>query len=52
MDTFAVFLAPLLELGLPALLLFGLWRIWPREEKGEAGTAAAKEIDDSEQLKP
>ncbi len=30
-------LALLLELGLPALLLIALWRIWPRETADRPG---------------
>ena len=35
MDSFA-FLAPLLELGIPALLLLLLWRVWPRSDATES----------------
>jgi len=40
--------ATAIELGIPALLIFALWRIWPKEsttEEVENNTAAEKTND-------
>lgn len=35
--------AILIELGVPALLVFALWRIWPKDSVPDAATSAGKD---------
>lgn len=35
--------AILIELGVPALLVFALWRIWPKDSAPDAAPAAGKD---------
>ena len=46
MNSFAPYLAILLELGLPALLLVILWRVWPREAPSDSAQTAETETLD------